>query len=120
MPSGYNRDTQLTKKHLFEACESTLETLEILTEVVSGLETVEKFDLNDEIFAAHTANQMVESDVPFRKAYSQVKEKQDYLKNQKVKEPENQRFEGLEKFFQSEKEDFNEVKASLLGNSFEA
>lgn len=120
LPSGYNRDTQLTKKNLFEACETTLETLEIMKELVSGLEVVQNFDLKDEVFAAHTANQKVESDVPFREAYSEVKEEQDYVKNEEVKDPENQSFEGLEGFWQSEKESFQEVEASLLGNSFEA
>ena len=120
LPSGYNRDTQLTKKNLFEGCETTLETLEIMKELVSGLEVVQNFDLKDEVFAAHTANQKVESDVPFREAYSEVKEEQDYVKNEEVKEPKNQSFEGLEGFWQSEKESFQEVEASLLGNSFEA
>lgn len=120
LPSGYNRDTQLTKKNLFEGCETTLETLEIMKELVSGLGVVQNFDLKDEVFAAHTANQKVESDVPFREAYSEVKEEQDYVKNEEVKEPKNQSFEGLEGFWQSEKESFQEVKASLLGNSFEA
>ena len=120
LPSGYNRDTQLTKKNLFEGCETTLETLEIMKELVLGLEVVQNFDLKDEVFAAHTANQKVESDVPFREAYSEVKEEQDYVKNEEVKEPKNQSFEGLEGFWQSEKESFQEVKASLLGNSFEA
>ena len=120
LPSGYNRDTQLTKKNLFEGCETTLETLEVMKELVSGLEVVQNFDLKDEVFAAHTANQKVESDVPFREAYSEVKEEQDYVKNEEVKEPKNQSFEGLEGFWQSEKESFQEVEASLLGNSFEA
>ena len=119
LPSGYNRDTQLTKKNLFEACETTLETLEIIKKLVSGLEVVENFDLKDEIFAAHTANQKVESDVPFREAYSQVKEQQEYVKTEEVKEPENQKFEGLEGFWEKESEKFEDVKASLLGNSFE-
>ncbi len=120
LPSGYNRDTQLTKKNLFEAVETVLETLEIMEELVSGLEAVQNFDLKEEIFAAHTANQKVESDVPFREAYSQVKEEQNYVKNEEVKEPKNQSFEGLEEFWQSEKEEFEHMKASLLGNSFEA
>ena len=120
LPSGYNRDTQLTKKKLFEACETTLETLEIMEELVSGLETVQNFELKDEIFAAHTANQKVEADVPFREAYSQVKDEQDYVKNEELKEPENQSFEGLEQFWEKEGEKFEDVKASLLGNSFEA
>ncbi|MFB6115692.1 MAG: argininosuccinate lyase [Candidatus Nanohalobium sp.] len=120
LPSGYNRDTQLTKKNLFEACETTLETLEIMKELISGLGVVHNFELKDEIFAAHTANQKVEADVPFREAYSQVKEEQSYVKNEEVKKPANQSFEGLESFWKHEGEKFEDVKASLLGNSFEA
>ena len=119
LPSGYNRDTQLTKKNLFEACETTLETLEIMKEVVSGLETADNFDLKDEVFAAHTANQNVEADVPFREAYSRVKKEKVYVKNEEVKKPKNQGFEGLESFWEKEDEKFEDVKASLLGNSFE-
>ena len=120
LPSGYNRDTQLTKKYLFEASESVLETLDILSELVSQLEVVENFDLKDEIFAAHTANQKVEADVPFREAYSQVKDEQDYVKNEELKEPENQSYGGLKEFWQKEGKKFEDMKASLLGNSFEA
>ena len=120
LTSGYNRDTQLTKKHLFEAVEIVIETLEILTELVSGLETVENFELKDEVFAAYTANQKVEGGVPFREAHHEVKEKQDYVKNQEVKKPAMQGYSQLEEFWQQEKEDFRGVKMSLLGNSFEA
>lgn len=120
LPSGYNRDTQLTKKNLFEACETTVETLEVMKELVSGLEVIQNFELKDEIFAAHTANQKVESDVPFREAYSQVKEEQDYVKKEEVKEPASQSYVELEKFWSEEKQEFEEMKSGLLGNSFES
>lgn len=119
LPSGYNRDTQLTKKHLFEACETVLETLEILEKLVSGLEVAEDFEVKDEVFAAYTANRKVEKGVPFREAHHKVKEEGEYVKNQKIKEPQNQNYGGLETFWKEEKEDFREVKMSLLGNSFE-
>lgn len=120
LPSGYNRDTQLTKKHLFEAVDTVLETLDILEELISGLEVSENFEVKDEVFAAYTANQKVESGIPFREAHHQVKQKQEYLKNQGIKKPKNQSYEDLEKFWSQKKESFREVKASLLGNSFEA
>ncbi|MFB6242011.1 MAG: argininosuccinate lyase [Candidatus Nanosalina sp.] len=119
LPSGYNRDTQLSKKHLFEACECVVETLEILEELVSGLVVVEDFEMKDEVFAAYTANQKVEEGVQFREAHHEVKEEQEYVKNQEVKQPESQSFEGLEEFWHQEKEDFRDLKVSLLGNSFE-
>jgi argininosuccinate lyase len=120
LPSGYNRDTQLTKKHLFEAVDTVVETLKILEELVSGLEISENFEVKDEVFAAYTANQKVESGTPFRETHHEVKQDQDYVKNQEVKKPKNQSYEDLESFWSQEKEIFQEVKASLLGNSFEA
>jgi argininosuccinate lyase len=119
LPSGYNRDTQVTKKHLFEAVETVLETLEILEELVSGLEVSENFEVKDEVFAAYTANQKVEQGVPFREAHHQVKQEQEYVENRGVKGPKNQGYEGLESFWSKEKKEFEDVKKSLLGNSFE-
>ena len=119
LPSGYNRDTQLTKKELFESCETVLETLKIMEKLVSGLEVIENFEIKDEIYAAHTANQKVESDVPFREAHHKVKEEQDYVKNDEVKPPQNQSYGKIQSFWSQEKEKFEEVKGSLLGNSFE-
>ena len=119
LPSGYNRDTQLTKKELFESCETVLETLEIIEKIVSGLEVVQNFEIKDEIYAAHTANQKVESDVPFREAHHQVKEEEEYVKSDEIKSPQNQSYSKLEKFWKEEEEKFEEVKTSLLGNSFE-
>jgi argininosuccinate lyase len=119
LPSGYNRDTQLTKKHLFEACETILETLEILEKLVSGLEVADDFEVKDEVFAAYTANQKVEKGVVFREAHHEVKEEEKYAKNQELKEPQNQGYEELESFWQQEKKEFEDVKESLLGNSFE-
>lgn len=119
LPSGYNRDTQLTKKHLFEAVETVLETLEIMEELVSDLEVSENFEVKDEVFAAYTANQKVESGVSFREAHHEVKEEKDYVKNQEVKQPQSQGYEGLESFWKEEMEKFKDMKKSLLGNSFE-
>jgi argininosuccinate lyase len=119
LPSGYNRDTQLTKKHLFEAIESVLETLEILEELVSGLEISEDFEMKDEVFAAYTANQKVESGLPFRDAHHEVKEEENYVKKQEVKQPQSQDCGDLESFWSKEKESFQETKKALLGNSFE-
>lgn len=119
LPSGYNRDTQLTKKHLFEAVETVLETLEILEKLISSLEVSDNFELKDEVFAAYTANQKVEEGESFRDAHHEVKENQECVKNQEVKEPQSQDFEGLENFWMNEKQDFESMKASVLGNSFE-
>lgn len=120
LPSGYNRDTQLTKKHLFEAVDSVIDTLKVQTEIVSGLEVSENFEVKDEIFAAHTANQMVEDGKSFREAHHKVKKEEEYVKNLELKEPEMPDFSRLESFWESQKEEFEKVKPTLLGNSFEA
>lgn len=120
LPSGYNRDTQLTKKHLFQACGTVLETLEILTDLISELEVTQDFEMKDEVYAAYTANQKVESSVPFREAHHEVKQEANYAKDEKIKKPENQSYKQLAEFWQCKNDEFEDVKGSLLGNSFEA
>ncbi|MFB6203796.1 MAG: argininosuccinate lyase [Candidatus Nanohaloarchaea archaeon] len=119
LPSGYNRDTQLTKKHLFQSLEDVSETLEVLEELVSGLEVSDGFEVREEVHAAHTANRMVESGIPFREAHHRVKKEQDYVKDFEVKEPRSQDAGDLEEFWSREFGELEEVKSELLGNSFE-
>jgi argininosuccinate lyase len=70
--------------------------------------------VKDEVYAAYTANQKVEDDVPFREAYSQVKEEQDYIKHNKVKNPKSQGYQHLEEFWKEEKQELRDVKTNLL------
>jgi argininosuccinate lyase len=114
LPSGYNKDTQQTKKHLINSIETAMETLKIMKSLIQGLEVTDDYEVKDEIFAAHTANQKVETDVPFREAYSQVKEEQEYIKHDEVKDPKSQSYESLEGFWEEEKQELEEVKNSLL------
>ena len=114
LPSGYNKDTQQTKKHLINSIETVIETLEIMNALISELDVADNYEVKDDVYAAYTANQKVEADVPFREAYSQVKEEQDYIKHDKVKDPKSQSYEGLEGFWKEEKQELEEVKTNLL------
>ncbi len=114
LPSGYNKDTQQTKKHLINSIETVIETLEIMNALISELDVADNYELKDDVYAAYTSNQKVEADVPFREAYSQVKEDQDYIKHDEVKDPKSQSYRGLEVFWEEEKQKLKEVKTNLL------
>ncbi|MDY6776819.1 MAG: argininosuccinate lyase [Candidatus Nanohaloarchaea archaeon] len=80
--SGYNRETQMTKKPVMEALETVQETVEVLSGLLSGIEFDERQmqeKMKEEIFAAYTANQKVEEGIPFREAYKDVKDEQEYM-----------------------------------------
>lgn len=119
LPSGYNKDTQQTKKHLINSVETVINTLEIMNSLMQNLKVADDFQVKDEIYAAYTANQKVEKGLPFREAYKEVKKKQEYENNQDVKEPKNQNYSGLKSFWENEKDNFETVKFSLLGKGFE-
>ncbi len=75
LPSGYNRDFQLTKESLVLGLESALETIQIMTHVVSGLKINEercKKAMTPELFATHKAYELVKKGMPFRTAYKKV------------------------------------------------
>lgn len=114
LPSGYNKDTQQTKKHLIDSVETAIETLEILTALISELEVADDYEMKEEIYAAHTANQKVEEGIPFREAYKQVKSENKYLQNTAFKQPKNQGCSELHGFWKDQEEKFQEVKDNLL------
>ena len=75
LPSGYNRDMQLTKEPLINSFETTLASINILNLVLKVLEVnkencIKAFDKT--IFAADEAINLVKKGVPFREAYKQV------------------------------------------------
>ena len=75
LPSGYHRDFQLTKTHLFPAIESLLSSLQLMRAMLQSIE-VKKGLLDDvkfnELFSVENVNQLVQEGVPFREAYRQV------------------------------------------------
>lgn len=114
LPSGYNRDTQKTKKHLIAAVESTLETIEVMEEVIASLEVADGYELKEEVFAAYTANRKVEDGLPFREAYHQVKKGENYQSTEEIKEPKIQSYSDLQGFWSEQDKKFQEVKDNLL------
>lgn len=114
LPSGYNKDSQQTKKHLVQSIETVSQTLEIMTAFISELEVSDNFEVKDEVYAAYTANQKVEQDIPFRDAYMQVKESKEYEKSKKIKEPKMQSYSEIESYWEKQKQQFNAAKENLL------
>ncbi|MCX8018964.1 MAG: argininosuccinate lyase [Chitinophagaceae bacterium] len=77
LPSGYHRDFQLLKEHLFPAFQSLNQCLHMAEQMLSEIE-VRKDILNDEkyryLFSVEVVNQLVKEGVPFRDAYKKVGE----------------------------------------------
>lgn len=114
LPSGYNRDTQRTKKHLIEAIGTVRETIAILDLVMDALELSEEFNIDDSIFATYTVNQQVQEGVPFREAYRTVKTESDYVTHDNVAPPTHQPFESQREFWEDQHDRFDRVEARLL------
>jgi len=84
LPSGYNRDFQLTKGPLLKGLEITESSLKICDLVISRLK-INKEKLrkafSPEIFAADEAYKLVKEGIPFRDAYRRVAENIHNLKS---------------------------------------
>ncbi|MCR6721941.1 MAG: lyase family protein [Chitinophagaceae bacterium] len=72
LPSGYHRDLQLLKEHLFPAFKTLRECLQMAGLMLSNI-TVKENLLNDEkykfLFSVEEVNKLVLQGVPFRDAY---------------------------------------------------
>lgn len=75
LPSGYHRDLQLLKEHLFPAFETLKDCFGMATLMLSNI-TVRENILADEkykyLFSVEEVNRLVLQGVPFRDAYKQV------------------------------------------------
>lgn len=75
LPSGYHRDLQLLKEHLFPAFKTLMDCLEMAGLMLSNVE-ISKDILADEkykyIFSVEEVNKLVNSGMPFRDAYKKV------------------------------------------------
>lgn len=80
--SGYNRDNQQTKRCIMTGFQQTISSLEVANLFISNLQ-IKKMGIPKELFAAHWANTL---DLPFRDAYSYVKENLDKIPNFSVDE----------------------------------
>lgn len=75
LPSGYHRDLQLLKEHLFPAFKTLKECIEMAGLMLSNIE-IRKDILTDEkykyLFSVEEVNKLVNAGVPFRDAYKKV------------------------------------------------
>lgn len=77
LPSGYNRDFQLTKEPLIRSLNIAIDSLAVMVIVISGLKTQDtrlKAAMSKELFATEKAYKLVEKGMPFREAYKKVAE----------------------------------------------
>jgi argininosuccinate lyase len=114
LPSGYNRDSQQTKGHLIEGVDTVRATLDILTPLVESMELSDDFEVDEGIFAAYTANQLVTGGMPFRDAYHEVKSSEEYETYDEVAEPVHQPLGDLREFWADERERFDGMSERLL------
>jgi argininosuccinate lyase len=75
LPSGYHRDLQLLKEHLFPAFETLKDCLNMAQLMLSNI-TVKENILTDEkykyVFSVEEVNKLVLQGTPFRDAYKQI------------------------------------------------
>jgi len=75
LPSGYHRDLQLLKEHLFPAFKTLKDCIEMTGLMLSNIE-IKTGILNDEkykyLFSVEEVNKLVAEGVPFRDAYKQI------------------------------------------------
>jgi argininosuccinate lyase len=75
LPSGYHRDLQLLKEHLFPAFKTLKDCIEMASLMLSGIE-VKKDILEDEkykfLFSVEEVNKLVLQGTPFRDAYKKI------------------------------------------------
>lgn len=75
LPSGYHRDLQLLKEHLFPAFKTLKDCIEMAGLMLSGIE-IKKDILTDEkykyLFSVEEVNKLVNAGLPFRDAYKKV------------------------------------------------
>jgi argininosuccinate lyase len=75
LPSGYHRDLQLLKEHLFPAFKTLSNCIEMAGLMLSNIE-IKKDILSDEkykyLFSVEEVNKLVNNGMPFRDAYKKV------------------------------------------------
>lgn len=85
MPGGYNRDLQDTKGLYMNALSTTRMTLRIMAKVVQGM-TINEARLRSAftpgVFATDAALRMVNSGMPWREAYHEVRDHLERLENE--------------------------------------
>jgi argininosuccinate lyase len=74
LPSGYQRDLQRLKPPLFRGVDLAIESVDVMSCLVSGLRFIEQnIAMDDALNAATEANELVTNEgIPFREAYRRI------------------------------------------------
>lgn len=75
LPSGYHRDLQLLKEHLFPAFGTLRDCIQMMTLMLGNITIEKELLANDKykyLFSVEEVNKLVLQGVPFRDAYKQV------------------------------------------------
>ncbi len=75
LPSGYHRDLQLLKEHLFPAFKTLKDCIEMAGLMLSNIEVKENILADDKykyLFSVEEVNKLVNAGMPFRDAYKKV------------------------------------------------
>jgi argininosuccinate lyase len=75
LPSGYHRDLQILKEHMFPAFQTLKDCLEMMHLMISQITVRENILTNEKfayLFSVEEVNKLVLQGVPFRDAYVQV------------------------------------------------
>jgi len=75
LPSGYHRDLQLLKEHLFPAFDTLKDCIKMATLMLSNISVKENILIDEKykyIFSVEEVNKLVLQEIPFRDAYKQV------------------------------------------------
>ncbi len=94
LPSGYQRDLQLTKGPLFRALKKSLQTLQLFPRLVEGTQfKKEQLDkaIDPPMHATDLAVELSAQGIPFRTAYQQVVERYSELTTRTAEESLKQR-----------------------------
>jgi argininosuccinate lyase len=75
LPSGYHRDLQLLKEHLFPAFISLRDCMQMMIVMLENIQIEKELLSNDKykyLFSVEEVNKLVAKGIPFRDAYKQV------------------------------------------------
>ena len=74
LPSGYQRDLQRLKPPLFRGIDLALESVDVMSYLLSGMKFAEeRIQMDESLNAAREANKLVTSEgIPFREAYRRI------------------------------------------------
>ncbi len=94
LPSGYQRDLQLTKGPMLRAIKKAIDTMSLFPALIKGTNFIAESceaKIDGPMYATDLAIELSEQNIPFRTAYKQVAENQQALESRKAIDSINQR-----------------------------